>query len=81
VDSGSVQSVAKFLQRDCMQMFLKEETPVEQLVRNRNRPLTDIRVVLRIRTHDSQESKNGCLNVKHGSQKNSLKVRGTGSGK
>jgi hypothetical protein len=47
---------------------LKEANPVEQFVRKRNRPLTDIRAVLRIRTHDSQESKNGCLYVKHGSQ-------------
>lgn len=83
----------KFLTEDCMQMFLKEETPVEQFVRNRNRPLTDIRVVLRIRARDSQGP---CADQKwHQSPKplrlswwffkchnhHSWKIRGTGSEK
>jgi hypothetical protein len=68
VDSGSVQSVAKFFTlEDCMQMFLKEEeTPLSSsLLETGIEPLTDIRVVLRIHTHDSQDSKNACLYVKH----------------
>jgi hypothetical protein len=48
-------------------MFLKEEeTPLSSsLLETGIEPLTDIRVVLRIHTHDSQDSKNGRLYVKH----------------